>query len=1011
MFLNCHSYYSFKYGTLSINKLLGAARDIGCSSFVLTDINNTSGCIELLKAAPAYGISPVLGVDFRNGLKQVYIGIARNEAGFTNLNRFLSRHLHAKSPFPARAPLLNDVYFIYPYRPQRYTDIRENTSIALHSINVIRSPEVADTESSFFTGLGDYEFVGVLPSQLNQLRFSALIARPEKLLALLPVTFIQQKDHNAHRLMLAMDQNILLSKLPGEGTASPDEKFLTAAEQQEKFGAASFLLNNTAALLASCTMNLEFGTSKNRICFYQTLEEDAMMLRQKALEGAVFRYKELSQTILDRIDKELDLIVQKQFVSYFLINWDIVRFAREQGYFYVGRGSGANSIIAYCLRITDVDPIDLDLYFERFINLYRETAPDFDIDFSWKDRDAIIDYIFQKYGLEHTCLLATYNTFQVRSVMRELGKVFGLPVAEIEELINGYQKSEAPTKIGRLVYNYAEYLHNFPSHLSIHAGGILIAEKPIYTYTATNLPVKGFPTSQFSMIEAEDIGLFKFDILSQRGLGHIREVIDIVKENRDEDIDIFQIDAFKKDLQIIDHLNKGRTMGCFYVESPAMRMLLSKLETNDYLGLVAASSIIRPGVAQSGMMRQYILLHKDPEKRKTMHPVMLDIMPDTYGVMVYQEDVIKVANIFAGLDLGQSDVLRRGMSGKYRSKEEFLRVEDQYYTNCKAKGYTLELAREIWRQIESFAGYSFAKGHSASFAVESYQSLYLKAYYPLEFMVGVINNFGGFYRTEFYVHEARMCGAQVEAPCVNNSQHFTRIQGTLIHLGFVHIDSLERKTVAHLLSERQASGLYASFDDFLVRVPISLEQILLLIRINAFRFTGKTKQELMWEAHFIINKRQKAPERTELFPARRNKNYQLPALDFDPREDMLDQLDLLGFTIEPIFKLLANQNLESVRALDLKNYHHHEVQIIGQLVAIKNTRTLRGESMNFGTFIDQEGHWIDTVHFPPIAKKYPVRGSGCYLMRGKVIEEFGYYSLDVSYLERLGYWNREEGAR
>ena len=265
----------------------------------------------------------------------------------------------------------------------------------------------------------------------------------------------------------------------------------------------------------------------------------------------------------------------------------------------------------------------------------------------------------------------------------------------------------------------------------------MIAEKSIHYHTGTFLPPKGFATTQFDMVVAEDIGLHKFDILSQRGLSKIQDALHIVRKNKPEDIllDIRNLQAFKQDEKIKSILRNGRAMGCFYVESPAMRMLLKKLKVDTYLGLVAASSIIRPGVSNSGMMREYIVRFTDPERRQAAHPVLLDIMPDTFGVMVYQEDVIKVAHYFAVLSLGEADVLRRGMSGKFRSREEFKNVENQYFENCKARGYSLELAQDIWRQIESFAGYAFAKGHSASYAVESYQSLYLKAHYPLEYMV------------------------------------------------------------------------------------------------------------------------------------------------------------------------------------------------------------------------------------------------------------------------------------
>jgi len=982
MFLNCHSYFSFKYGTLSIPRLIELAKAHGVKRFALTDINNTSGCLELMREAHKHGLEPTLGIDFREGVRCLYIGIARNQEGFAALNRYLSDYLQSGEKIPEKAPSLPDTYFIYPFsagKDLRPIDLPENT------------------------------YIGIGHTDLPRLRFSPWKNHPEKLLAFQPVSFGRGKDFNAHRLLRSMDLNTLISKLPESEQACRDDQFLRPEEIEKAYKEMPELVRQAEALLETCSWKIEFGTSKNRRSFYPTREEDIAKLRELAMEGALFRYGVCDEVILARMEKELDLIIQKDFVSYFLINWDMLSYARERGFFYVGRGSGANSMVAYCLRITDVDPIDLDLYFERFINLYRENPPDFDIDFSWKDRDEILEYLFNRYGREHTALLATYSTFQARSVMRELGKVFGLPKTDIEELIFLYGKGVPVHKIGALVYDYGAYLQDFPSHLSIHAGGVLISEKPIYQYTATSLPPKGFPITQFSMLEAEDVGLYKFDILSQRGLGHIREAVDIVRQNRGIEIDIHQINEFKKDPKIRELLSEGHTIGCFYVESPAMRMLLSKLGVVDYLGLVAASSIIRPGVAQSGMMRQYILLHRHPEKRSQQHPVMLDIMPETYGVMVYQEDVIKVAHYFAGLTLGEADVLRRGMSGKSRSKDEFIRVREKFFSNCREKGYTDQLSAEIWRQIESFAGYSFAKGHSASFAVESFQSLYLKAHFPLEFMVGVINNFGGFYHTEFYFHEARMAGGEIQAPCINQSQYLTSIRGKVIHLGFIHISGLEQKIGEKIVRSRAEGGPFLDLDDFLYRVPIGLEQLLLLVRIGAFRFTGQTKQALLWKAHFILNKSIKQEPAHELFYHRRGKDFQLPPFDYNDKEDLLDELDLLGFTLKPSFHLLSEEDTGGIPAREIKSHKGKVIMMVGQLVTVKPTRTIKGESMYFGTFLDREGNWIDTVHFPPVAKKYPFRKGGCYQLIGKITEEFGFYSMEVQSMEKLGYWNREEG--
>ena len=428
----------------------------------------------------------------------------------------------------------------------------------------------------------------------------------------------------------------------------------------------------------------------------------------------------------------------------------------------MGRGSGANSLVAYLLRITDVDPLELDLYFERFINEHRSNAPDFDIDFSWTDRDDITDYIFKRFNTHNNvALLGSYNTYQKDAVVRELGKVFGLPPGEIEKLQKPH-KYPVTDKMSELVMRYTKLIEGYPNHLSVHASGIIISHQPITYYSATYMPPKGFPTTQFSMLEAEDIGLAKFDILSQRGLGKIKDAISIVRQNKGVEIDIHQVALFKEDERVKNLLREGKAIGCFYVESPGMRMLLAKLRADDYLRLVAASSIIRPGVAKSGMMRTYINRYRNPKLREEARkqlPELYTILEETYGVMVYQEDVIRVAHEFAGLTLAEADYLRRGMSWKFKQRNEFFKVREQFFSNCLEKGHPLQLITDIWNQIESFANFAFAKGHSASYAVESYQALYLKAYFPIEYMVATLNNGGGFYRKELYVHEARKHGA------------------------------------------------------------------------------------------------------------------------------------------------------------------------------------------------------------------------------------------------------------
>lgn len=988
MFINCHSHFSFKYGTQSVDALISEAKSKKLDALALTDINCTAGVFPFIRAAQKAGIHPVIGIDFRNGTSQQYIGLAKNQEGFFELNEHLSHHLTHRRAFHSKAPAFEHSFVIYPFSEKLFP-LREN------------------------------EYIGIHPSQLNRLLTSPWFRKKEKLVLLQPATFSSKIQFNAHRLLRSIDLNTLLSKLPVEEQADQTNQFYSYADLIARCENHSYLLVNAQKLLEQCQFSFYFQAVKNKRDILGSDWEDFDFLRQETFKGAIRRYPDLTTEIHKRIEKELELIQQKGFVSYFLINYDIVTFAQHRNFYHVGRGSGANSIVAYCLGITDVDPIELDLYFERFINLYRENPPDFDIDFSWTDRDEVTDYIFRKYNSgknEHVALLGSYSTFQYNSMLRELGKVFGLPKTDIESLIHFADKDDyQPDQYGKLIIKYSQVLHDMPSHLTIHACGILISHKPIHYFTATEMPPKGFPLAHIDMHTAEDIGLHKFDILSQRGLGHIKSSLEIIYQNQGVKVDIREVEKFKKDPRIKEHLSTGHTIGAFYVESPAMRMLLAKMKANTYLELVAASSIIRPGVARSGMMREYILRHVDENRRKVAHPVMWDIMPETYGIMVYQEDVIKVAHYFAGLSLGEADVLRRGMSGKSRSKDEFQRIKDRYFNNCKELGREDHVAKEVWHQIESFAGYSFAKGHSASFAVESYQSLYLKAYFPLEFMVGVINNFGGFYHTEFYVHELRMNGANIQAPHLNESEYLTRIIGKTVFLGLIHMKYLEKKTVEKLLTERRSNGPFLSLEDFVSRVEISLEQLIILIRVTAFRFTGKTKQELLWEAHFLQNKRKAVVGPQDLFRSQKTpiafgKNPpEVPTLDeTDIRQEILDQIDILEFPLDSPFHLIKDQSIQGIKACEMTQYLGNQITILGYLVTVKYTRTVKGDVMHFGTFLDRDGDWIDTVHFPPVAKKFPFKGRAIYKIQGKVVEEFGFYSIEVNVLERMAYWNAGE---
>lgn len=970
MYINCHSYYSLRYGTMSVEELVQKAQAAGNDVIALTDINNSTGIPEFAGECTRNGIRPVAGIEFRNGNELQYIGIARNNGGLKELNSFLSELNFNNSSIPFPAPQLSEAYIIYSLK---------------------KVPE---------RKLFGNERIGIKSSELNRLLTIDPSVDRKSMVLLLPVTFAGDDDIFIHRSLRAVDNNILLSHLQPWQCASEDEFFTEPSNIRKIVQEYPWLAGNTRRLIDDCSLNFDRESLKNKKIFSASRYDDKLLLEKLAWDGMTYRYGKNNSEAKKRITHELEIIDRLGFSSYFLITWDIVRYSMARGFYHVGRGSGANSVVAYCLKITNVDPIDLNLYFERFINPKRSSPPDFDIDYSWKERDEVIDYIFRRYGYGHTALLGTMSTFRGKSIVRELGKVHGLPKEEIDALIDNPSSETNRNEITSTIFSTGLKIADFPNMRSIHAGGILISEEPITSYTALDMPPKGFPTTQWDMYTAEEIGFEKLDILSQRGIGHIRESAEIIQRNRGVDVDVHAIQKFKKDEKVKEYLRIGETKGCFYIESPAMRGLLKKLKCDTYTTLVAASSVIRPGVARSGMMKEYIYRFHNPGKFEYIHPVMKEQLAETYGVMVYQEDVLKVCHHFAGLDLADADTLRRAMSGKHRSKQEMQRIVDRFFSNCREKGYSEEVTKEVWRQIESFAGYSFSKAHSASYAVESFQSLWLKAHYPLEFMVAVINNFGGFYRTWVYVHEARRSGATIQLPCVNKSTYKTTIYGTDIYLGFIHIMSIEYKFAQSIEEIRNEGGPFTGLSDFVTRACPGLEQLILLIKAGAFRFTGKKKSVLLWEAHMMINKNVHEETRPLFSPPVRD--FSLPELVQGKIEDVYDEIELFGFPVSMSwFDLLETSFRGDVHARRMIEYTGKRVKMVGHLVTVKYIKTIKNDWMNFGCFIDSEGDFFDTTHFAQSLKDWPFKGSGTYLILGKVVEEFGFPSLEVEKMAKL----------
>jgi error-prone DNA polymerase len=969
MYLNCHSFHSLRYGTIPVTGLVALGKACGVPAMALTDINTGTGIYEFYKACKEEGIKPLVGMELRQDQKLLYIALARNRKGLGEVNRWRTRHNLEGTTVPASAPDFEHVAVIYPVG---------NVPLSLKA----------------------NEYIGVRPDDLSLLVRPEWKDRLDKMVVLQPVTFRTKTEYNLHRILRAIDLNTLGSKLTPEDYCAATEVMVPMEVLMGKYSLYPQILQNTYTLIDNCHFEYEFGVPRNKKHYTSGRDTDLELLTSLAHRGLLRRYGPDNAAAKERVGKELKVIHQFEFSGYFLITWDIIRYSNSMGFLHIGRGSGANSIIAYCLGITNICPLELDLYFERFLNLNRKSPPDFDIDWSWKERDVILDYIFKRYGADHVAFCGTNVEFKYKSIFREVGKVFGLPKEELDALSGTPMDRHDKNDVVKLVHRYGMMMEKYPNQRSMHSCGILISEDPITDFTALEMPPKGFPIVQFDMHVAEDIGFDKFDILSQRGIGHIDESVKLIKKNRGIDVNIRDTSISKDEAACNEFLGQGKTIGCFYIESPAMRGLLRRLKCNNYKTLVAASSIIRPGVAQSGMMKEYIFRHNYPDRFEYFHPVFEEQLGETYGIMVYQEDVIKIALHYGGLPAADGDILRRAMSGKGRSKSALQKVKDNFFRCCAEKGHPEQLSAEIYRQIESFAGYSFCKAHSASYAVESYQSLYLKVYYPIEFMVAVINNQGGFYRTEVYVHEARMSGATIHNPCINKSEVETTLYGKEVYLGFMHLQGLQAEVAQKIVEERNMNGPYTSLEDFINRVPIGIEGLQLLIYIGALRCTEKAKNELLITARRIMVNFKPENRHPQLLP-QPVREFKLPELKRSPFEDAFDEIELLGFPVSVTpFNLLKTSYRGDVMARDLVHYHKKQVKMLAYLISRKHVPTKMG-AMYFGTWIDANGEFFDTAHFTGSLKEYPFKGGGCYLLLGTVEVDYHFPTITISKMEKM----------
>ncbi len=829
--------------------------------------------------------------------------------------------------------------------------------------------------------------------------------------------FLHPTDYQAHRLLRAIAENTTLSRLKSDHCALPSQWLMPEPMLARHLPHVPEAMTNTRLIAEQCHTDWDF--KQTIFPSFRQLSSDAAFetLRRKTYDGAIWRYGTLSQTIRQRIEKELTVIRDKGYADYFLVVDEIVRQAPRT----CGRGSAAASIVSYCLGITHVDPIRHNLMFERFLNPGRHDPPDIDIDFPWDERPKILEWVFTHYGHQHAAMVANQNTLATRAALREIAKVYGLPAAEIGKALNFLQRRAdfVDVQPGMTVQDWARdvcralnlrnpwpeilyWLIQLDGHfrnLGLHPGGVVLVPDEIRRYVPVEISASKLPVIQWEKDQTEDAGLVKIDLLGNRSLAVIRDAIAAVARNTGHVIDYAMWDPIT-DPATNDLIRRGETMGCFYVESPATRLLLKKLwagmpparravaDVFEYL--VVVSSIIRPA---ANVFADEFVRRAHGQRYRSLHPLLDDVLQETHGIMVYQEDVMKVAVAVGGFSVEDGDQLRKVLSKKH--KERQLRdYQRQFYEGATIRGVQLHVIDAIWAMIMSFAGYSFCKPHSASYAQVSFKSAYLRAHYPAEFIAAVVSNQGGYYSAFAYLSEGRRMGLTILPPDINASVWAYTGSGTTVRVGLMQIKGFQEDLAKRIIAEREQHGPYRSLSDFLSRVKLDYAQAKLLIKAGCFdSIAGElTRPALLWR----------------VFAAQATKppSYIPIPTEYSAQKKLQHELALFGFPLHchPL-DLFTEALAETPHMLakDLAQHVGKEVTLIGWLLTEKIVSTKKGEPMEFMTLEDQTGMY-DATLFPNTYRTYChlLATNQAYVIRGRVEEHFSTVTLTVKQLGLLG---------
>ena len=1027
--LHVHSEYSLLDGSAKISELVKQAKALGMDSMAITDHGVMYGVIDFYKAAHKQGIKPILGCEVyvavgsrhdrttarsENHAYTHLVLLAENNTGYQNLIKLVSLGFTEGFYYKPRV----DIELLKQYHGGLIAlsaCMAGSVSRAIVQGNAKLAKEEALKYDEIF-GRGNF-FLELQDHGINEQKLinASLVSISKEtgipLVATNDVHYISQEDSQAHDVLLCIQTNKTIhdeNRLRYEGDQfylkSPEEMYALFYTLQDP---AKEALKNTQKIADRCHVEITFNDYK--LPRYPTDTDPFKFLSQLCEEGLISRYG--APLHKERLQYELGVIQSMGFVDYFLVVWDFIKYARDKGIMVgPGRGSGAGSLVAYALRITDVDPMRFGLMFERFLNPERISMPDFDIDFCYERRQEVIDYVVDKYGKSHVAQIITFGTMAAKAAIRDVGRAMAMPYADVDRIAKmvpfelGITLSKAiqmnpelkkafeDEEDTRELLEMSMRLEGLPRHASTHAAGVVICDAPVDTYVPL-YQADGLTTTQFSMNTLEELGLLKMDFLGLRTLTVIKNATTEIKRRRGTTIDFENIGY--DDPEVYKLISAGKTEGVFQLESSGMKSFIKELQPDSLEDIIAGIALYRPGPME--FIPKYVRGRHNVGEITYTHPTLEPILSETYGCIVYQEQVMQIVRDLAGYSLAQSDLVRRAMSKK---KGDVMAEERKHFLEgCTKRDIPQPVANRIFDEMSDFAKYAFNKSHAAAYAVIGYQTAWLKHHYPVEFMAAIMTSVMDYTpKVVEYIQVCKKMGIEVIPPDINEGYgHFSvsvhaspvHVSNDAIRFGLSAIKNVGRGAIEALVAERDANGPYAGITDFIRRISgkgenINKRLIEGLIKAGAFdSFGGKRAQYMnMYKGIIdgIAGTRKRVIEgQMSLFGEKEVDTDVLPQVDeFDQRTLLNDEKEALGLYIsghplKEYEQALAEHTNTTSPALLAEMQDRRRVIYGGMITgrSVKYTRA-SGKPMAFITVEDLYGA-VEVVVFSQLYERHGPR--------------------------------------